>query len=205
MMNKTINIPEEKKEAVINASIEEFAKHEYKHAVLENIASNANISKSLLLYHFKTKKKLYKYVYNYVYEYIEKIIADSNFYKIKDFFELMEYSFYKKLEMMEKHKSIFDFLIQGYFDESEDVKEIVNNYKNKKQIDINSYFKNIDKTKFRDDVDIKDIIEMITYTSEGYLQSRKKMTNKIDKEDMIKRYSKWMKMFKQIAYKKKYL
>lgn len=205
MMNKTINIPEEKKEAVINASIEEFAKHEYKHAVLENIASNANISKSLLLYHFKTKKKLYKYVYNYVYEYIEKIIADSNFYKIKDFFELMEYSFYKKLEMMEKHKSIFDFLIQGYFDESEDVKEIVNNYKNKKQIDINSYFKNIDKTKFRDDVDIKDIIEIITYTSEGYLQSRKKMTNKIDKEDMIKQYSKWMKMFKQIAYKKKYL
>ncbi|MBW5392994.1 TetR/AcrR family transcriptional regulator [Brachyspira pilosicoli] len=196
-MNKTINIPEEKKEAIINASIEEFAKHEYKHAILENIASNANISKSLLLYHFKTKKKLY--------EYIEKIIADSNFYKIKDFFELMEYSFYKKLEMMEKHKSIFDFLIQGYFDESEDVKEIVNNYKNKKQIDINSYFKNIDKTKFRDDVDIKDIIEMITYTSEGYLQSRKKMTNKIDKEDMIKRYSKWMKMFKQIAYKKKYL
>lgn len=205
MMNKTINIPEEKKEAVINASIEQFAKHEYKHAVLENIASNANISKSLLLYHFKTKKKLYEYVYNYVYEYIEKIIADSNFYKIKDFFELMEYSFYKKLEMMEKHKSIFDFLIQGYFDESEDVKEIVNNYKNKKQIDINSYFKNIDKTKFRDDVDIKDIIEMITYTSEGYLQSRKNMSMKIYKDDMIKQYSRWMKMFKQIAYKKKYL
>lgn len=205
MMNKTINIPEEKKEAVINASIEEFAKHEYKHAVLENIASNANISKSLLLYHFKTKKKLYEYVYNYVYEYIEKIIADSNFYKIKYFFELMEYSFYKKLEMMEKHKSIFDFLIQGYFDESEDVKEIVNNYKNKKQIDINSYFKNIDKTKFRDDVDIKDIIEIITYTSEGYLQSRKNMSIKIDKDDMIKQYSKWMNMFKQISYKKEYL
>lgn len=198
-----MNIPEEKKETIINASIEEFAKHEYKHAILENIASNANISKSLLLYHFKTKKKLYEYVYNYVYEYIEKIIADSNFYKIKDFFELMEYSFYKKLEMMERHKSIFDFLIQGYFDESEDVKEIVNN--NKKQIDINSYLKNIDKSKFRDDVDIKDIIEMITYTSEGYLQSRKKMTKKIDKEDMIKQYSKWMKMFKQILYKKKYL
>ncbi|WP_157150734.1 TetR/AcrR family transcriptional regulator [Brachyspira sp. SAP_772] len=205
-MSKNImntNIPEEKKEAIINSSIEEFAKHEYKHAILENIAINANISKSLLLYHFKTKKKLYEYVYNYVSEYIEKIIADSNFYKIKDFFELMEYSFYKKLEMMEKHKSIFDFLIQGYFDESEDVKEIVNN--NKKQIDINSYFKNIDKSKFRDDVDIKDIIEMITYTSEGYLQSRKKMTKKIDKEDMIKQYSKWMNMFKQIAYKKKYL
>ena len=82
-MNKNINIPEDKKEAIINASIEEFAKYEYKHAILENIASNANISKSLILYNFKTKKKLYEYVYNYVYEYIEKIIADSNFYKIK--------------------------------------------------------------------------------------------------------------------------
>lgn len=46
---------------------------------------------------------------------------------------------------------------------------------------------------------------MITYTSEGYLQSRKKMTKKIDKEDMIKQYSKWMNMFKQISYKKEYL
>ena len=204
-MSKNANISEDKREAIINASIEEFAKYEYKHAILENIANNANISKSLLLYHFQNKKNLYLYVYEYVYEYIEKIIADSDFFKITDFFELMEYSFYKKLEMMEKYKSIFDFLIQGYFDESEVVKEIVNNYKNKKQIDISSYFKNIDTTKFKDDVNIQDIIEMITYTSEGYLQSRKNMKIKIDKEDMINQYSKWMNMFKQISYKEEYL
>lgn len=204
-MKKNINIPEDKKQAVINASIEEFAKHEYKHAILENIANNANISKSLLLYHFKSKKKLYLYVYDYVFKYLEGIIADSDFYKITDFFELMEYSFYKKLEMMEKYKSIFDFLIQGYFDESEDVKEIVNMYRDKKQMDISNYFKNIDASKFKDDVNMQDIIQMITYTSEGYLHSRKKMSIKIDKEDMIKQYSKWMKMFKQISYKEEYL
>ena len=204
-MSKNANISEDKREAIINASIEEFAKYEYKHAILENIANNANISKSLLLYHFQNKKNLYLYVYEYVYEYIGKIIADSDFFKITDFFELMEYSFYEKLEMMEKYKSIFDFLIQGYFDESEVVKEIVNNYKNKKQIDIRSYFKNIDTTKFKDDVNMQDIIEMITYTSEGYLQSRKNMKIKIDKEDMINQYSKWMNMFKQISYKEEYL
>ena len=204
-MSKNANISEDKMEAIINASIEEFAKYEYKHAILENIANNANISKSLLLYHFQNKKNLYLYVYEYVYEYIGKIIADSDFFKITDFFELMEYSFYEKLEMMEKYKSIFDFLIQGYFDESEVVKEIVNNYKNKKQIDIRSYFKNIDTTKFKDDVNMQDIIEMITYTSEGYLQSRKNMKIKIDKEDMINQYSKWMNMFKQISYKEEYL
>ena len=99
-MNKNTNIPEDKREAIINASIDEFAKHEYKHAILENIANNANISKSLLLYHFQNKKNLYLYVYEYVYEYIEKVVADSDFFKITDFFELMEYSFYKKLEMM---------------------------------------------------------------------------------------------------------
>ena len=204
-MNKDTNIPEDKRESIINASIKEFAKHEYKHAVLENIAKNANISKSLLLYHFKSKKNLYLYTYDYVCEYLETIITDSDFYKIRDFFELMEYSFYKKLEMMEKYKSIFDFLLQGYFDESEDVKEIVNKYRDKKQIDIGSYFKNIDTTKFKDDVNIQDIIEMITYTSEGYLQSRKNIIIKIDKDDMIKQYSKWMKMFKKISYKEEYL
>lgn len=204
-MNKNTNIPEDKREAIINASIDEFAKHEYKHAILENIANNANISKSLLLYHFKSKKNLYSYIYNYVSEYLESIIADSDFYEITDFFELMEYSFYKKLEMMERYKSIFDFILKGYFDESEDVKEIVNKYRNKKQIDISSYFKNIDASKFRDDVNMQDIIQMITYTSEGYLQSRKNMSIKIDKEDMIKQYSKWMKMFRQISYREEYL
>ena len=99
-MSENINIPEDKREAIINAAIEEFAKHEYKHAILENIAENANISKSLLLYHFKSKKNLYAYIYDYVSVYLETIIADSDFYKITDFFELMEYSFYKKLEMM---------------------------------------------------------------------------------------------------------
>lgn len=204
-MKKNINIPNDKRDAIINVSIEEFAKHEYKHAILENIADKANISKSLLLYHFKSKKNLYVYVYDYVCEYIEKVITDSDFYKITDFFELMEYSFYKKLEMMEKYKSIFDFLLQGYFDDSETVKEIVSNYRNKKQIDISSYFRNVDTSKFKNNVNMQDIVEMITYTSEGYLQSRKKMNTKIDKEDMIKEYSKWMKMFKQISYKEKYL
>ncbi len=204
-MEKNINMPEDKKQAVINASIEEFAKHEYKHAILENIANNANISKSLLLYHFKSKKNLYAYIYDYACVYLEGIIADSVFYNIKDFFELMEYSFYKKLEMMEKYPSICDFLLNGYFDESETVKEIVNGYRDKIYMDISRYFKNIDTSKFKDDVNIQDIIEMITYTSEGYLQSKKNMNIKIDREDMIKQYSKWMKMFKQISYKKEYL
>ncbi|MDA1468607.1 TetR/AcrR family transcriptional regulator [Brachyspira hyodysenteriae] len=84
-------------------------------SILENISNNANISKSLLLYHFKSKKNLYAYIYDYVYEYLESVVADSDFYKITDFFELMEYSFYKKLEIMEKYKSIADFILQGYF------------------------------------------------------------------------------------------
>lgn len=33
-MNKNTNIPEDKRETIINASIDEFAKHEYKHAIL---------------------------------------------------------------------------------------------------------------------------------------------------------------------------
>ncbi|WP_028328402.1 TetR family transcriptional regulator [Brachyspira alvinipulli] len=60
---------------------------------MENIANNANISKYLLLHHFNNKKNLYAYIYDYVSEYLENMVADSDFYKITDFFELMEYSF----------------------------------------------------------------------------------------------------------------
>ena len=94
-MNKNINIPEDKREAIINASINEFSKHEYKHAILENIANNANISKSLLLYHFKSKKNLYAYIYDYVCQYLESIVADSYFYKITYFLNLWSILFIK--------------------------------------------------------------------------------------------------------------
>ena len=44
-------LPEEKRQRILNAALEAFAKHEYKKASTDDIAAKAGISKGLLFYY----------------------------------------------------------------------------------------------------------------------------------------------------------
>ena len=65
MNEQFFHLPEEKQQAIINASLEVFATHEYKRASTDDIAAKAGISKGLLFYYFHNKKSLYLYIYDY--------------------------------------------------------------------------------------------------------------------------------------------
>lgn len=56
MNEQFFHLPEEKQQAIINASLEVFATHEYKKASTDDIAAKAGISKGLLFYYFHNKK-----------------------------------------------------------------------------------------------------------------------------------------------------
>ena len=61
-------LPEEKRQRILNAALEAFAKHEYKKASTDDIAAKAGISKGLLFYYFHNKKELYLYLLEYANE-----------------------------------------------------------------------------------------------------------------------------------------
>jgi AcrR family transcriptional regulator len=56
------NLPEEKKERLIETAIEEFSKQSFKDASITKIAENAGVSKGSLYQYFDDKKDLYKYI-----------------------------------------------------------------------------------------------------------------------------------------------
>jgi AcrR family transcriptional regulator len=56
------NLPEEKKEKLIETAIEEFSKQSFRNASVTKIAENAGVAKGSLYQYFEDKKDLYKYI-----------------------------------------------------------------------------------------------------------------------------------------------
>jgi AcrR family transcriptional regulator len=56
------NLPEEKRNRILNLSIEEFAAHPYNVASISNIVRKAGIAKGSFYQYFEDKKDLYKYL-----------------------------------------------------------------------------------------------------------------------------------------------
>jgi AcrR family transcriptional regulator len=56
------NLPEEKRQAILDIAIDEFAEHDYKNASLSNIVARAGIAKGSLYQYFEDKRELYFYL-----------------------------------------------------------------------------------------------------------------------------------------------
>ena len=59
------NLPEEKRQSVIDAALEEFSLHDYKTASLSRMVEKAGIAKGSMYQYFDNKKDLYLYLIDY--------------------------------------------------------------------------------------------------------------------------------------------
>ena len=57
-------LPEEKRQAIINAGYRVFSENSYKNSPMSEIAEAAGISKSLLFYYIRNKKELYLFLWD---------------------------------------------------------------------------------------------------------------------------------------------
>ncbi|MFQ3620675.1 MAG: TetR/AcrR family transcriptional regulator [Spirochaetales bacterium] len=79
-MKKTFDyLPEEKKQKILSACIQEFGEKGYEHSTLDRIVQQAGISKGGLYEYIESKDDLYFYIvgltYDELYDFIEKQIA----------------------------------------------------------------------------------------------------------------------------------
>ena len=87
MNQKFFELNEEKRLAIINAGLEVFSKNDYKHALTDDIAAKAGISKGLLFYYFHNKLELYQYLAQYSARLVMKLFEKMNIIDGKDFFD----------------------------------------------------------------------------------------------------------------------
>jgi TetR/AcrR family transcriptional regulator len=206
MNENFFGLPEEKRLRIIDAGFEVFSKSEYKKASMEEIASKAGISKALLFYYFHNKRALFLFLFDYAKKITKESVLDSHFMEITDFFELCEYAIKQKCRMLMKSPHVTDFFIRAFYVQDEEYsaqlsKEVEDETSNIYAL----YMKNIDFSKFREDVNPADILQMIIWLGEGYIFERQKAGLALDTDDMADKFKTWTHILKKSSYKEEHL
>lgn len=201
MNDKFYKLPKDKQLAIINAGFEFFGKFDYKKASTEQIANKANISKGLLFYYFRNKEEFFKYLYLYAQNCMEEKVYSSNYKKTNDFFEALEIITEVKCSLLKESPYILQFLVTAQCSNNETVNKVIKNVSDKLASSaIQDFIKNINFSKFNEEINPTDIIEMLAFSLDGYLQNKLRNNEPIILEDIMKKYKVWTKILMKSSY-----
>jgi TetR/AcrR family transcriptional regulator len=195
----------EKQSAIINAGYRIFSENSYKKSPMSEIAKEAGISKALLFHYFKNKKEFYLYLYNNVFSLMREIAGEELSVTETDFFEVcLQYSKYKR-KLLEKHPFSFHFMMKTFYEEDEEVvRDLIGKGIVEGSNSINLLLERIDKNKFKDGLDIEQLINIIGWCMEGFWKE-KFCDPHITMDEIDAGYEKIMKFFRKSSYKEEYL
>ncbi|MDF2556722.1 MAG: TetR family transcriptional regulator [Bacillales bacterium] len=201
------NLSDEKREAIINAAMNEFATKGYEKASTNEITKAANISKGLLFHYFKNKKLLYLYLFDFAVDYLTKEFFNTVELVDRDLLNRFEQAMNFKMALIKQYPSMFKFIEVAYIDESNEIyQEILTKHEKYVELAL-PVFQNIDTTLFRSQEDIDKQIEMIYWSLEGVsfkIAKKIKSNTKPFEEfykDMADEAREYLKLIRKIYYK----
>jgi len=197
------SLKKEKQDRIINAALSEFAKKGFKDASTNEIVKQAEISKGSLFNYFAGKKALYLYLMDYAHqtltEMYEKFDSEET-----DLFKRLEKVGFIKLRYQQKHPKLFDFLVTAKNEEADDVKDYFKqNLAPLSEEGVKKLYKNIDYSKFREDIDIEKAMEILTWTMFGFGEKSINELSTFEKveEKYIDEWGSYSDILKQSFYK----
>lgn len=168
------NIDEEKRDKIINASLEEFAANGYEKASTNEIVKNAGISRGLLYHYFKDKEELYEVLTKYAIEVLFEKINTSVDWNESDIFERIKQITFVKIKLSKTYPGLFNFVLR-IFTKDNNVQTIEEAYElyEKLGVDVQELFQkvyqeNIDYSKFKEPEKIGINMNIIRWTIEKW-------------------------------------
>ena len=206
-MEKFLNLAVEKQNIIIDAALKCFSDNGYKKASINDIATAAGISKAMVFHYFGTKKALYLYLVELCSNILTNEINEKFDNNVTDFFDRIKLSANIEISVIKKHPAILSFLKSLYFETDDevkdDIKSILENGEGE-NIRRKIAFEGMDASKFKDDIDPKLVMKILTWLVEGYIS---KLTGKkeLDLNALGKEFDECMNLFQKNFYKEKYL
>ena len=201
MNEKFYALSEEKQNAIINAGFKVFAKNSYKKSPVNEIAIEAGISKSLLFFYFRNKKELYIFLLKKSEELTKRTLMESGVMNGTDIFDIMYRGLLAKASMMKKYPDMGNFSIKAYYEKDpevvKDVQKIIAPYT---KMETNITLPPLDKSKFKEGLDLNMMYQDMYLASEGYLW-RMQQTDRLDIDRMVADYKKIIDFWKSIYLK----
>lgn len=205
MNDKFYHLPKEKQDAILNAGFRVFSENSYKKSPMSEIANEADISKALLFHYFKNKKEFYFYLYDYAMSLIMKMAKEDVSAEETDLFEIFLKSVQSKCRLVKQYPYLSHFLMKPNYEADAEVQEELK----VKNIAVTnsssqSILNRIDRSKFKDDVDIEQLMNILIWCGEGYMKENyHKLESNI--HEVEKGYERIIDFFRNNSYKQEYL
>lgn len=211
MIDKFENLQEEKKKRILDAAIEEFAINGYDKASTNSIVKRADISKGLLFHYFGSKKNLFLYIFDYCITYlIDKyyLLKES---EPEDIFERFMRISIRKMKIIQEEPLMNKLVFSAISNMPESLREeLTERYSKYSSKYLPGLFENVDKSKFKKEIDSQKAIELMMICMDGlsskYLKKYKSIPiedifNNID--EIMEDFNKYMEILKFGIYKVK--
>ncbi|MDD3173504.1 MAG: TetR/AcrR family transcriptional regulator [Herbinix sp.] len=204
-MEKFHNLPLEKQRTIINAALDAFGTNGYKKTSVNDIANAAGISKAMVFHYFGTKKDLYFYLLNFCSNIVMEEIKNKFDNTITDFFERITMATTIKVAVIKKYPATLTFLYSVYYETNDEVIEgLASMMSQGETFRTNIVFEGMDYSKFKDGVDVKLVMKMLMWMSEGFINPSKSLQVE-DLDTISNDFHESLNLLKNNLYKEQYL
>lgn len=167
MNKKFFNLPEEKRQRIINAGYRIFSQNSYKKSPVGEIAAEAGISKSLLFYYFQNKKELYLFLWEEACDMTVQALIEAECYDLDDLFEMIYRGMKAKLKIIERYPDLTAFIMKAFYEKEPELADAVHDSYNKRKERISLGMVKLDN--FREGLDLEMMLKEMYWATEGYI------------------------------------
>ena len=206
-MEKFLSLPNEKQNTIIDAALSTFGTNGYKKTSVSDIAAAAGISKAMVFHYFGTKKALYLYLLEVCGRTFMTEVSEKFDPNVTDFFDRIMLATDIEIAMMKKHPAILSFINSAYFEADPEVKadlQAVFTSAEGEGFRQKLVLEGMDASKFRDGVDPKLVMKMLTWIGYGYMNTSPLKTE-TDLDTVYREFEDCINMLKKNLYKAEYL
>ena len=125
---------------------------------------------------------------------------------VTDFFELMELGARVKLALVARAPYLMEYSMRVYYAGETEAQRAA-----RKRLDsdllggFDKYFGHVDLSKFKPEADPQQVLHMMTWMAEGYLNEKLRQGVPLCLEDMLAEYRSWAQWFRRMSYRQEYV
>ena len=190
---------ERRREAVINAACEIFAKYGYRKASMQDIAQAAGLSKSVLFKYFGTKEQLYRTVFTLSSEAIANVdnAVRAERQETESVFDTMRRTVDTRMQLFSRSPWIYAFSYAAAFDADPFARALVAEEYARRGID---RVREGAYAKIRCDISPIAAQKLILWVSQGFLEE-KRNANSTEPETLKLEYGQWIDILERLLTK----
>lgn len=207
MLEKFFSLPIEKQNTIIDAALSIFGTNGYKKTSVSDIASAAGISKAMVFHYFGNKKSLYLFLFDMCAHTLTNEIHEKFNRSVTDFFDKIMLAADIKISVMKKHPAILLYLNSAYFETDPEVRadlQAIFSSEDGEKFRQELILDDMDASKFKDGVDPKLVMKMLTGFAYGYM-NMSPLKTETDLDAIYKDFEGCVHMLKNNLYKEEYL